>query len=107
MKKIENMQEYDVLWNQIIKSFSFKPDSSLILQGKSNRIFTIKELPFKVYKIDDCCCGDEKWQQNINAILKKIIDADMYALDWQHDAFVFNPNENVTLEQSGWGGQFG
>lgn len=103
MKRIENIEEYNMIWDKIETDFSFKPDYSLIKDGKVNEIFTIKNLPFKIYRINNNCCGCEKWQECVNDILKNIINSDMLALDWQHDAYLFNPNENITLEQSGWG----
>lgn len=103
MKRIEDMQQYDRIWDKIEKDFNFNPDYYLIKEGKADKIFTINNLPFKIFKIKDSCCGNEEWQKKINDILKNNVKSEMYALDWQHDAFIFNPNENITLEQSGWG----
>lgn len=102
MKRIEDLQQYDILWSKIENDFGFRPDYYNIKEFKINKIFTIKDLPFKIFKINDSCCGNETYQERVNNILKNVVNSDMYALDWQHDAFIFNPNENITLEQSGW-----
>ena len=103
MKRIEDLQQSNILWSKIENDFGFKPDYYDIKEHKIDKIFTIKNFPFKIFKINNKCCGDEKYQERVNNILKKVINSDMYALDWQHDAFIFNPNENITLEESGWG----
>ena len=102
MKKIDD-ETMKKLWGIIDKEFGFNPDYYLIKEARVSEIFTIKNKPFKIFKIDNNCCGSEKWQEDVNNILKNVVNADMYALDWQHECFMYNPNENITLEQSGWG----
>ena len=34
----------------------------------------------------------------VNDIFKNISNDDLYALDWQHDCFEYNPNDNLELD---------
>lgn len=42
------------------------------------------------------------WSENqealINTFFEKLIDGDMYALDWQHDCFMFSPKEHIPFD---------
>lgn len=100
MRKLDE-KEYEIVWKKIDEKFGFEPSEAL-----RNHIFNIDK-EYKVYEINDGNCGDETYQSRINEILKKVVNDDMYALDWQHESFIYNPNENITLEQSGWLGNSG
>ena len=95
---ILNNDKNNELWDKIENDFGFNPNFYLIKNNKSNEIFNIKHLPFKIFKISNNCYENELWQNKINNILKKI-NSDMYALNWQHDGFLFNPNQNISLTQ--------
>ncbi len=104
MRRIVDRKEYDKVWNDFNSIYNF--NQSKWFEKKYDEIFTIHDTPYKILIIDDIACGKEEWQRKINDILKKVIIKDMYAIDWQHEIYVFNPNENVTLEQSDWGENF-
>lgn len=92
MKKLSE-KEYNEVLDKIEKKFNFK-----ISEVNKYQIFNAN----KVYEIDDENCGSEKYQSIINKILVKTVNNDMYAIDYQHEGFIYNPNENITLQDSGW-----
>lgn len=38
---------------------------------------------------------NDNQERKVNDIFKKISDGDLYALNWNHDCFEYNPNENI------------
>ncbi len=104
MRRIIDSEEYDKIWYAFNSIYHF--NQSKWFEKKYDKIFTIHDTPYKIFIIDNIAYGKEEWQSKVNDILKKVINKDMYAIDWQHEIHVFNPNENVTLEQSGWGEDF-
>ena len=43
------------------------------------------------------CYFSEEQEKIINSIFCKVHPQDMYALDWQHDCFIYNPCEEIPL----------
>ena len=104
MQRIIDKEEYVKIWNDFNSMYNF--NQAKWFDKKYDEIFTIKHSPYKIFIIDDVVCEKEEWQRKVNEILKKVINKDMYAIDWQHEIHIFNPHENITLEQSGWGENF-
>lgn len=91
---IDNRQEYDMVWDKVYEKLKFKPSSAY--RGHSMRV----PLPFQisrnyaVYGIDKMT---DKQIDLTKGIIKEIFvsitskEQRMYALDWHHCAFIFNP----------------
>lgn len=81
-KKVENK-----IWNKIYNDYKFDPS------------IDISVLPFKLpmthkkYKLDSY--WNKEQEKIVNDIFKEIATKEIYALDWQHDCFEFNPNEDI------------
>lgn len=83
---------YNDIWNKIYKEFHFSPSINK------------QEAPFKFNVRSVCYKLNEYWSNEqetiVNEIFKKLSDDDLYALDWQHDCFEYNPQENIELGYS-------
>lgn len=79
MKLILDNNLYDEIWNAMKEKFNYPKDFSCTEQ-------------FKRFKVT---LWDEKQESIVNEIFKKINTEEIYALDWQHDCFIFNPHENI------------
>lgn len=79
MKLILDNNLYDDIWNTMIERFNYPKD------------FSCTE-PFKTFKIK---LWNEDQERLVNEIFKQISNKEIYALDWQHDCFIFNPHENI------------
>ncbi|MDE7364396.1 MAG: DUF2716 domain-containing protein [Ruminococcus sp.] len=86
MKVIVSSEEYNKIWTEIERVFSY-PDI--------NRAFNTS-IPYKVYDLPDCL-WNENQESLINEAFIALSSNDLYALDWNHDCFVYNPNENILL----------
>jgi hypothetical protein len=53
-----------------------------------------QDTTYKVYKAS---IWDEQQEKIVNDIFKKLCKNNLYALDWQHDGFIFNPKGNIKL----------
>lgn len=87
MKIILDKNKYNEIWKILNNKFSFNPS------------IDINVAPFE-FNIDYVCYKlNSVWTDNqekiVNDILKKISNEDIYALDWHHDCFEYNPNENI------------
>ncbi len=101
---IHNHTEYSAVWNKVYEKLNFKPSCQLrthSLEGTlpfeikiSHSIYAIEFMDeSQIDKMDDlirncmirCTLDDRKW----------------YALDWQHSAFIFSPN-NILEQQDVW-----
>ena len=85
MVKIINDDLYDKLWKKINKDFKFNPSVNLDV------------IPFK-FKIKVKCYAlnshwTEEQEERVNEIFKEISNDEIYALDWHHEYFEFNPHE--------------
>lgn len=80
--------EYNAIWNEIERRFNYP-------NIKNNNF--ISDLPYKTYKIPFWNNNQEKL---VNQIFIESGNNDLYALDWQHDCFVYNPNENIPTNKN-------
>lgn len=88
--------ENDQIWQKIYSDFNFKPSiNSDIIP------FTFK-IPFDVYDIKDSTIykEDDLINKKIKSIFIECMEDDdyMYALDWQHTCFKYNPRIEVVME---------
>ena len=79
MKLILDNNLYDDIWNTIIEKFNYPKN------------FNCTE-PFKTFKIK---LWNEDQEHLVNEIFKQISNKEIYALDRQHDCFIYNPHENI------------
>lgn len=88
MKVISDEKLYNEIWGKIRNDFIFFP-ASFIDQTKSSK------MKYKVYKLKNYWAEQE--EKIVNSIFIEMSADDIYALDWQHDCFEFNPKEEVPL----------
>lgn len=95
---LDDTPEYDLIWDKIYEKLKFNPSI------KAHAVpFEIDER-YAVYKIDEMT---EQQVDTIDDIISKIFvdiskeGSRMYALDWQHSAFLFDPR-NKDEQQSFW-----
>lgn len=93
-------EEYNKICDEFMRNFKFTTEN--YHKRKFDKLIDTAGKPFKVFIIDDKACDNEDYQKGLNDILKKVVNADMYAFDWNHGVWIFNPKENITLQQSGW-----
>lgn len=90
MKIILDKDEYNAVWDKICRDFLFSPSY------KSNNDLWLS-IPMKSRKYRLNSYFSEEQEKIINSILCRVNAGDMYALDWQHDCFIFNPCEEISL----------
>lgn len=87
MKVILDSTLYNKIWMDIGKEFNYPNVSTEFVSSKE---FITYKIPFWY---------DEQ-ELIVNEIFKKISTNEIYALDWQHDCFIYNPNENIPVDTS-------
>lgn len=81
-KELENS-----LWDKICNEFRFVPDHT------AEPYSWIKlPAPFKFYQIDFPAAGTH-WDRLMNSLFVQMGSSELYALDWQHDCFIFSPRD--------------
>lgn len=86
MRVILNKNDYDAVWDKILLEFKFRP---------SNENWLSLPLTNKKYHLSEI--WTEKQEKLINEIFKRSVMSQMYALDWQHDCFIYDPHEDIAL----------
>ena len=85
MVKIIERDLKNKIWDKIDKDFKFNPS------------INIDSVPFEFKIKVQCYKLDSFWtlkqEHLVNEIFKEISNEEIYALDWQHDCFIFNPHE--------------
>ena len=87
MQVIKNKDLYRTIWDKIYSDYSFHPSTG------SHGKWLKPEGVFRKYKLGKI--WNEEQEAVINSILCEVIGKEMYALDWQHDCFLFDPNERI------------
>lgn len=92
---IDDTREYDAIWDMVYKKLKFKPSSDY--RGHSMEV----PLPFQIS--GNYAVYGVKWPIEQTDLIEKIIrevfisvtseGQRMYALDWQHSAFLFDPRK--------------
>lgn len=85
MKVILDSKLYDQIWMDLNVKFNYPNILSKKFSTNKN---------FKTYKI---LAWNEEQELIINNIFKELSNNDLYALDWQHDCFIYNPNDNISI----------
>lgn len=89
MKVILDEKLYDMIWGRIYKKYSFTPSINPIVVPFN---FDFQNVCYKLNST-----WDEEQENIVNDIFKAVVGSEMYALDWQHDCYEFDPNENIPL----------
>ena len=87
MKLILDEKLYDEIWNRITKEYKFYPSVDKTFE------FNIENV---CYRLNTHWSVEQ--EKIVNDIFKNISNDDLYALDWQHDCFEYNPNDNLELD---------
>ncbi len=100
MRRIEDNKDYEKIWNDFQQHFHFEQNFWFV--KKFEQIFDLNRKDCKIFMIDDNnkIVFEDKYQSAINKVLKSVIKENMYAIDWQHEIFEFNPNEDVAYSQT-------
>ncbi len=97
---IDDRPEYDLIWDKVYETLKFTPS-----MDKNITPFEIKE-EYSIYSFDFNEIT-EKQIDMMNELIKNIFaniskdDTKMYALDWQHSAFLYNP-QKAEEQKSFW-----
>lgn len=84
MQVIQDQQLYNALWDRVYQDFGFRPAETAWLN-----------LPQPSRKYRAAGVWTETQEKTVNSIFAGLGIENMYALDWQHDCFVFSPQENT------------
>ena len=90
MEIILDEDKYNDIWDKIFQDFLFSPSVyaedpwlSFVTQSKK-------------YRLNDLF--SEEQEKIINSIFCRLHPKNMYALDWHHDCFIYNPCEEIPLD---------
>lgn len=90
---IDNTDLYDKVWEKVYSELHFKPDITYTHSFESNIPFIIDD-DYAVYNVEKM---DDDTIDKMDSIIKNIFihitkeDERIFALDWQHSAFLYNP----------------
>lgn len=87
MRVIADKDLYQKIWDKIFSEYSFYPSAD------SHRKWLKPGGVFQKFLLTTL--WDERQEAIVNTILCEVIGEEMYALDWQHDCFLFDPNERI------------
>lgn len=97
-------QEDESIWNRIFDELQFNPNSVNRSHNFTNNLPFKIDKPFVVYAIENMT--DEQIDKMERLIKRVFIQATkkgdkIYALDWQHSSFLYNPRED-SEQKSYW-----
>lgn len=95
---LDYTSEYDLIWNRVYERLKFNPSMK-----KSIIPFEIKE-EYAIYAVDEMTEKQLDMMEKVIGNIFSDISKDgskMYALDWQHSAFLYDP-KNKEEQQSFW-----
>lgn len=92
MQVILDEKEYNYVWDKIFSVYKFAP----LYRDWSEREWIVLPGETKKYSLKGPWTSDQ--EKLVNQCFKQINTSDMYALDWHHDCFLFNPNEDIPYE---------
>lgn len=87
MQVITDEQLYQKIWDRICQDLAFSTQNEEWLKVRGE---------YAVFRLRSF--WNEEQEAIINDILCRVIGTEMYALDWQHDCFIFSPDENIPYE---------
>ena len=101
---IDDSEEYDLVWNKVYERLKFRPSGSYRGDSMTSDLPFEIEGNFAVYKIEKMSDSQiDSMQDMIREAFVSVTEKDkrMYALDWQHSAFLFDPR-NREEQKSFW-----
>ncbi len=92
MKVILDTELLDQLWDKMLGEYHFSPRWN---PDKSPFSFPHS---YELYRLGEGCWSQEQ-ETRINEIFETLVPEDgfLYALDWNHDCYIFNPRERIPL----------
>lgn len=87
MQIILDRDQYDAVWNKICHDFHFSP------RDIDRSPWISFPTPSKRYRLNRLFSEEE--ENIIRSILCKVNPGEMYALNWQHDCFLYDPREEI------------
>ena len=84
MQVISDEKLYKSIWDKIYQEYLF---------STQNEKWLYPDIEYDVYRLETV--WEKKQEAIVNKIFCQIVGEEMYALDWQHDCFIFNPKENI------------
>lgn len=88
MEIILDDNKYNAIWDKIRDDFCFDPFCKI-----DSKPWLSLPMDYKKYYLNEVFT--EEQEKMINSIFCRVIAKDMYALDWQHDCFIYNPCEEI------------
>ncbi|MBP0987845.1 MAG: DUF2716 domain-containing protein [Oscillospiraceae bacterium] len=89
MQIILDKQQYDKIWDRVYSEFGFR---------RAEAEWLCLPLPQKRYHLSGIWTAAQ--EQLVNSIFIGLGFRQMYALDWQHDCFVYTPEEQISPDDS-------
>lgn len=84
---LDDTDRYDAVWNRVYGELGFKPGM------RESVPFKIR-VPHAVFDIGDMTDEDiDRYEKACGEIFAKVSKGRVYALDWQHSAFLFDPRD--------------
>ncbi|MCR5610872.1 MAG: DUF2716 domain-containing protein [Clostridiales bacterium] len=90
MQVILDDKLYKSIWDKIYNVYSFYPSTDNLSERWLRPI-----RQFRTYQMT--MIWNEKQEKIINSILCRVVGEEMFALDWQHDCFTYDPNERIPV----------
>ncbi|MCM1329778.1 MAG: DUF2716 domain-containing protein [Ruminococcus sp.] len=84
MEIILDKEKYDKIWEKI--------DCEFMFTGRGDNWIS---LPFETKKYRLNSIFSDEQEKIVNSVFCGVNPKDMYALDWQHDCFIYNPCEEI------------
>ena len=98
---IDDTEEYGLVWDRVYDELGFKPsyyDNDHSMNGTLP--FDIAQ-HYAVYSTDEICYDRlDEFNEAVTAVFADITPSDkkVYALDWQHSAFKFDPRNRSEMQ---------
>ena len=78
-------------WDRLYDEYGFRPQYT-----KESYKWINPPAPFKVFALPENCWNEEQ-EKLVNSFFIKLDLNELYALDWQHDCFSYDPKEEIHL----------
>ena len=79
------------IWDRIYDKYGFQP-----LCTEESYTWLQPPVPFMVFALPEQCWNEEQ-EHLVNSFFIKLNTGNLYALDWQHDCFTYDPREEIPL----------
>ena len=79
------------IWRIMYEQYCFRPQFT-----EKSYSWINPPLPFKVFILPDHCWNAEQ-EKLVNSFFVSLSLNELYALDWEHDCFIYDPREEIPL----------